>query len=76
MMTVNDIRETMLMVARRDPRAVPALRELASRINAIADQLESAHNGTESTGGIGDVVRMKLVGPDGTVKHDTIPSAN
>lgn len=75
-MTANDIRRILMLVAARDPSAPTELRKLAARINTIADGLESGQNGTKSTGGIGDRVRMQLVGPDGQVRHDTDPAMN
>lgn len=62
----DDLRTLVAQVALNDPAAVPGLRRMAAQLNVLADQMEA---GWRSSGGMGDVCRLQVVGPDGTIKQ-------
>ena len=65
-----DIRKVLTLVALGDPSAAGMVRQLASKLLALADRLEAGvQNPTMSPGGMGDHVRMNVVGPDGAIKQ-------
>jgi hypothetical protein len=76
-MTADDLKRILILVATNDPTAADEIDRLADKLHTLATQLRAAHatagndSGTRSTGGVGDRIRMQLIGPDGKLKHDT-----
>lgn len=48
---------------------IARLQELSSKVRAMAPRLEA---GGQVEGGFGTKARMRVVGPDGAVKQDTV----
>ena len=62
-----DMHRLLGLLALKDQRAVVPLRQLASRLSAIADELEkSAENPFQAPSGMSDRVKMQIHRPDGT----------
>ena len=70
-----DLRRLLILLLLGDPAAADELDRLGDKLKEKAAQLR-AEQAPRSTGGMGDRVQMRLVGPDGTVKQvvDTNPT--
>lgn len=74
-MIPDDLPELLAAVARRDRSAAPALRRLSQDLAALADSLETQpapDGGSRSPGGLGEVVSLAVVGPDGIIKQTAV----
>lgn len=65
----NDFQELAAMVALRDPAAAPRLRDMAERLNGLADELET--QGFRDSRGVADRCKLAVVGPDGEIRQQT-----
>lgn len=72
-MTADDLKRILVLVATGDPAAADEIDRMADRLHALATRLR-ANSGIRATGGVGDRIRMQLVGPDGKLKHDSGPN--
>ena len=64
-----DVGRIVALMAAKDPQAVVEIRALADQLYALANHIESGAEGWQSTGGMGDKVRISVVGPDGNVRE-------
>jgi hypothetical protein len=64
-----NVSELLNLIATDPQAAADQLEAAADKLKLMAESLRS-QGSIRSVGGMGDVVHMKLVGPDGQVKHE------